>query len=95
MEDLIKSIVETVSEGILQKIKENWSDVKPSKSEKEESEVFSISDVCKRLKISKPTLSRHMKQGYLKPSFYVGRSPRFTHSAIEEYISKFNEVKEV
>ncbi len=95
MDEIIKKIVETVSEGILQKIKENWGDVKSSKSEKEESEVFSISDVCKRLKISKVTLSRHMKQGYLKPSFYVGRSPRFTHSAIEEYISMFNQVKSI
>lgn len=95
MEELINQIVETVSEGILQKINENLDCIKSLKSEKEESEVFSRDDVCKRLKISKPTLSRHIKQGYLKPSFYVGRSPRFTQSTIEEYISKFNEVKDI
>lgn len=95
MDELINQIVETVSEGILQQIKENLDCIKSSKNEKEESEVFSRDEVCKRLKISKPTLSRHIKQGYLKPSFYVGRSPRFTQSTIEEYISKFNEVKEV
>lgn len=95
MDEIINKIVEAVSEGILQKIKENWGDVKSSRNEKEENEVFSITDVCNRLKISKPTLSRHIKLGYLKPSFYVGRSPRFTQSTIEEYISKFNEAKEV
>ena len=93
MEEIINKIVETVSEGILQKIKENLDCIKSSQNEMEESEVFSRDEVCKRLKISKPTLSRHIKQGYLKPSFYVGRSPRFTQSTIEEYVSKFNEVK--
>lgn len=91
MEEIINKIVETVSEGILQKIKESMDYIKPSKNEPVESEIFSISDVCERLKISKVTLSRHIKQGYLTPSFYVGRSPRFTHSAIEEYVSKFNQ----
>ena len=85
MEEFIYKFVETVSEGILQKIRENLDNIKSSKSGKEESEVFSRDDVC----------TRHIKQGYLKPSFYVGRSPRFTQSTIEEYISKFNEVKEV
>ncbi len=95
MDKFINQIVETVSEGILQKLKENWECIKPSNNEKEESEVFSRDEVCKRLKISKPTLSRHIKLGYLKPSFYVGRSPRFTLSTIEEYISMFNQVKNI
>lgn len=94
MEEFINQLVETVSEGILQKINENLDCIKSSISKEEESEVFSRDEVCKRLKISKPTLSRHIKLGYLKPSFYVGRSPRFTQSTIEEYVSKFNEVKE-
>lgn len=95
MNDIIDKIVETVSEGILQKIKENLDCIKSSKNVKEESEVFSRDDVCKRLKISKPTLSRHIKLGYLKPSFYVGRSPRFTQSTIEEYIGMFNQIKDI
>lgn len=95
MDDIINKIVEIVSEGILQKIKENLDCIKSSKNEKEESEVFSRDEVCKRLKISKPTLSRHIKLGYLKPSFYVGRSPRFTLSTIEEYIGMFNQVKNI
>lgn len=95
MDELINQIVETVSEGILQKIKENLDYIKSSKNEKEENEVFSRDEVCKRLKISKPTLSRHIKQGYLKPSFYVGRSPRFTQSTIEKYIGMFNQIKNI
>lgn len=95
MDEVINKIVETVSEGILQKIKENLDCIKSLKNEKEESEVFSRDEVCKRLKISKPTLLRHIKQGYLKPSFYVGRSPRFKQSTIEEYIGMFNQIKDI
>ena len=90
MQNLIKKIVEAVSDGILQQISEKMDSIKSSSNVGAEPEVFSISDVCESLKISKPTLSRHIKQGYLSPSFYVGRSPRFTRSAIENYINNFN-----
>lgn len=90
MNEFIYQIVEAVSDGILQRIFEKMDSIKSSSNVGVEPEVLSISDVCERLKISKPTLSRHMKQGYLSPSFYVGRSPRFTRSAIENYINNFN-----
>lgn len=93
MDELIKKIVESVSDGILQKLKESLDCIKSAKSEEDESEVLCILDVCKRLKISKSTLWRHMKRGYLTPSYYVGHSPRFTQGAINEYLNKFNHVK--
>ena len=93
MDELIKKIVESVSDGILQKLKESLDCIKSAKSEEDESEVLCILDVCKRLKISKSTLWRHMKRGYLTPSYYVGHSPRFTQGAIYEYLNKFNHVK--
>lgn len=93
MDELINKIVESVSDGILQKLKESLDCIKSAKSEEDESEVLCILDVCKRLKISKSTLWRHMKRGYLTPSYYVGHSPRFTQGAINDYLNKFNYVK--
>lgn len=93
MDKIINKIVESVSDSILQKLKESLDCIKSAKSEEYESEVLCIPDVCKRLKISKSTLWRHIKRGYLTPSYHVGRSPRFTQGAINEYLNKFNHVK--
>ena len=36
------------------------------------------------------TLHRHRRQGLLKASTYVGRSPRFTDADIQDYLNNFN-----
>lgn len=90
MEEIIKKIVESISAGVMEKISESLAQPKPSNTELAEDEVFCITDVCKRLKISKATLTRHIKQGLLTPTFYVGRSPRFTQKTIEDYLRMFN-----
>ena len=52
--------------------------------------LYSIDEVCLRLKLSKGTLYRHRTDGYLTPSYYVGRSPHFSEKDIEKYLDKFN-----
>jgi excisionase family DNA binding protein len=62
-----------------------------SKQEKEQSTtLYSVDEVCQRLKISKATLYRHRDLGYIKPSCHVGRSPRFTEANIQDYLNRFN-----
>lgn len=62
-----------------------------SKQEKEQSTtLYSVDEVCQRLKISKATLYRHRDCGYIKPSCYVGKSPRFTEANIQDYLNRFN-----
>ncbi len=53
--------------------------------------LYSIDDVCQRLKISKATLNRHRERGYISPTCYVGRSPRFSDADIQNYLNKFNQ----
>ena len=60
-------------------------------SETAPQELLTIKEVCKRFHISKTTLWRHRKQGYISPSKYVGRKPLFTQSDIEEYLKAFND----
>lgn len=52
--------------------------------------LYTIDEVCERVKVSKPTLQRHRNRGYITPSYYVGRSPRFTEADIEKYLESFN-----
>ncbi|MBR1935201.1 MAG: helix-turn-helix domain-containing protein [Muribaculaceae bacterium] len=51
--------------------------------------LYSIDDVCQQLKISKATLKRHRNLGYITPTRYVGRSPRFTEEDIASYLARF------
>lgn len=51
--------------------------------------LYTIDELCARLKVSPETLHRHRRQGYLKASLYVGNSPRFTEADIEKYLSHF------
>ena len=63
-----------------------------SKQEKEQSTtLYSVDEVCQRLKISKATLYRHRDLGYIKPSCHVGRSPRFSDEDIAKYLSNFGD----
>lgn len=65
----------------------------PSQPKEEQSKyptVYSVDEVCQMLKLSKATLYRHRREGYLNPSYYVGCSPRFTEEDIKKYLDKFN-----
>lgn len=55
--------------------------------------LYSINEVCERMRISKATLNRHRKCGYITPSCYVGRSPRFSEVDIDKYLRIFNSEK--
>ena len=65
----------------------------PSQQKDERTEyptLYTVDEVCQRLKLSKATLYRHRREGYLNPSYYVGCSPRSTEEDIEKYLDKFN-----
>jgi len=65
-----------------------------SNNQQEQSSIlYSINEVCERVKISKATLNRHRKCGYITPSCYVGRSPRFSEVDIDKYLRIFNSEK--
>lgn len=49
---------------------------------------YTREEVCGILKISIATLKRFRANGTLVPTFYVGRSPRYSKEAIESYIDR-------
>ena len=63
----------------------------PKEVQPQSTTLYSIDEVCKRLKITKATFNRHRSRGYISPTCYVGRSPRFTEADIQNYLEKFND----
>lgn len=85
LEDFATILAEKVQKGLI----ENGY-VACDKMNKPSIKLYSISEVCERLSVSKPTLFRHRKMGLITPSGYVGRSPRFSEEDIANYLTKFN-----
>jgi len=48
-------------------------------------EIYSLEDVARLLKVSPKTVKRQIKAGKIT-AFRVGRSLRFTHEALQEYM---------
>lgn len=51
---------------------------------------FTTEELCSKLHVSRATIYRHRKLGYLFPAKYVGRKPLYDHTSIEQYLNKFN-----
>lgn len=89
MEEIIELLAMKIAKNITELLQDRACDKDVKQMDRPTCESYKIDEVCKRLKISKATLSRHRKAGFLKPSVYVGRSPRFTEEDIQEYLSKW------
>ena len=74
-------------------IADNASCSKEQQTQTLSTALYSINEVCERVKISKATLNRHRKCGYITPSCYVGRTPRFSEVDIDKYLRIFNSEK--
>lgn len=51
--------------------------------------LLTTAEVSRRVKISVSTLYRHRALGWISPSHYVGRSPRYTEEDVQRYINLF------
>ena len=68
----------------------NPSQTEDKRLESEYPILYTIDEVCERLKICKGTLHRHRRMRYIIASHYVGRSPRFTEEDIKKYLDLFH-----
>lgn len=57
-------------------------------NERMENQYLTTEEVCRRLGVSKTTLFRFRKEGMISPSYFIGRSPRFTEEDIENYLKE-------
>ena len=87
MEDLLEQLSDLIAQKVVEKM-ESTSKAFEQVPENHQ-EDLTIDELVEKLRISKPTVFRHRKSGLLTPSYYVGRSPRFTPEDIERYLKNF------
>lgn len=80
--------LDSVAEAIAAKINELHNEA--PNNEITGIQYLTVQDVCSRFKISRATLYRHRDAGYIKPSLYIGRQPRFSEEDVKLYINFFN-----
>ncbi len=90
MEFIIESIAQRVVE-ILKKEKEVFFQKTitleaETTSESSKDRLLKINEVCSKLGISRATLNNWRLKALLLPDTYVGRSPRYFESTIDNYI---------
>ena len=92
--DFTDLLVDRIAERVVERLKEEGlvmaAPSPEAKTDLHHETLYTIDEVCARLKVSPETLHRHKRQGYLKASLYVGNSPRFTEADIQNYLNIFN-----
>ncbi len=92
--DFTDLLVGRIAERVVERLKEEGlvmaAPSPEAKTDLHHETLYTIDEVCARLKVSPETLHRHKRQGYLKASLYVGNSPRFTEADIRNYLNIFN-----
>lgn len=89
---IIELMAEIVSEKVSDKLELNGYypihqiEVKEEISENSE-ELLTIKDLERILKVKKGAIYDWRKKGLLKPDTFIGRSPRYKRSSIDEFIN--------
>ncbi|AGC77130.1 helix-turn-helix protein [Nonlabens dokdonensis] len=89
---VIDSMAQLFSERVSEKLKETGFfpvqeiEVK-AESDPNEDELLKVQDVMDILKVKKGAIYDWRKKGILVPDSYVGRSPRYKRSTINDYVN--------
>ncbi len=86
--------IESLAQQFVEKLKEEKENWFPrtipveaeTVSENTSNRLLKIDEVCKLLNVSRVTLNNWRRQKILQPDTYVGRSPRYFQSTIDNYI---------
>ena len=91
--DFTDLLVDRIAERVVERLKEEGlvmaAPSPDAQTDPQHEKLYTIDEVCARLKVSPETLHRHRRQGDLKASLYVGNSPRFTDADIQDYLNNF------
>lgn len=55
--------------------------------------LLTINDVCESLSISRRTLERIRKVNFMKPTLFVGKSPRWEEETLRTWLTKTKNIK--
>ncbi len=92
--NFIELLIESVAKRVVEKLKEEKENWFPrtipveaeAVSEDTSNRLLKIDEVCKLLNVSRVTLYNWRRQKILQPDTYVGTSPRYFQSTIDNYI---------
>lgn len=91
MEDLIQKIIESITDIVVSRVLEKVEHSTSNEDSKDGNmKLYTSKQLCEMLHISKSKLYRHREKGYLVPAKYVGRTPLYDDSSINNYLNNFN-----
>ena len=90
MNEFIEHVADLIAGKVADRLSGEFGQGKESLEEqKQRVELYTVKQVCEMLHMSKSKLYRHQKDGDIKPTQYVGRTPLYSKQAIEDYLSIF------
>lgn len=90
MNEFIEHVADLIAGKVADRLSGEFGQGKESLEEQKQGvELYTVKQVCEMLHMSKSKLYRHQKDGYIKPTQYVGRTPLYSKQAIEDYLSIF------
>lgn len=90
MEEIFEKVADLIADKVADRLSGKFGQDKDSLDEQKQGvELYTAKQVCDMLHMSKSKLYRHQKDGYIKPTQYVGRTPLYSKETIEDYLSIF------
>lgn len=90
MNEFIEHVADLIAGKVADRLSGEFGQGKESLEEQKQGvELYTVKQVCEMLHMSKSKLYRHQKDGYIKPTQYVGRTPLYSKQAIEDYLNIF------
>lgn len=90
MNEFIEHVADLIAGKVADRLSGKFGQDTDSLDEQKQGvELYTVKQVCEMLHMSKSKLYRHQKDGYIKPTQYVGRTPLYGKQAIEDYLSIF------
>lgn len=91
MEEIFEKVADLIADKVADRLSGKFGQDKDSLDEQKQGvELYTSKQVCDMLHMSKSKLYRHQKDGYIKPTQYVGRTPLYSKETITEYLTIFN-----
>lgn len=90
MDEIIEKVADLIADKVANRLSGEFRQDKDGLDEpKQGMELYTAKQVCDMLHMSKSKLYRHQKEGYIKPTQYVGRTPLYSKEEIDNYLSFF------
>ena len=87
----ITEAIQLMATLIAEKLREVLTDSQQRENTPVREVWLTTEQVCEQLHITKSTLYRHRRDGYIVPDKYIGRKPLFSRKTIDNYLNNFEQ----